>query len=86
MDLFGTRGGRMASGVEALFIKHRVAVLKMAAQDPQVHGPAVAGKTSVFVIMWPARVVEANASGFPFRLQFASNARAIPVLVRVGHE
>jgi hypothetical protein len=71
--------------VEALLVRHELAVLEMAPQQPEVDRPAVARDPPVLVGDRPARVMEADQSQVAARLHPEPDARAEPVSVRLGH-
>src|SRR5437899_9737279 len=71
--------------VQAVFVRHELAVLHEAAQQAQVHRPAIAGDTPMLVLTGPADVVEVSVGGSVPLLQMKPDARAGPVDIAAGH-
>jgi hypothetical protein len=71
---------------QASLIRHGLAVLDVAPQDPQMNRPAVARYPPVFIRLGPPIVIEKHARlSLTLRRKPAAHARLCPIHMRLGH-
>src|SRR5262245_14588927 len=78
------RKARSRLRVQAILIRHELAVLEVAPQNPEVHRPA-ARDAIVLVETWPAGVMEADEGEAISVIQVKAGTGTDPVGVGPGH-
>ena len=70
-----------ALDIQAVLIGNQLTMFEVPPQDPQIHGPTVAGDSIMFVLAWPTCMMEPDPRHSILIAQTKAYARTEPVVV-----